>query len=645
MSLFKLARNNIKHNLKSYIVYFFAMCFSVFTTYSFLALIFSDNYASQSFAVMFSVFGIIILAFIFFFLMSSNKSFIRARKQEISTYALLGMDTRRIGRLLFLETLILGSVALIVGIALGIFFSKLIAMILINMTLADYSGDVTFSISRIAVYITIGIFFIIFCFMGSSGHRVINKFNLVDLFKASKVSEKRSKGSYVMLILSLALIGCGYYWAWSLSAMKVLGMLVTILLVVVLGTHMFFWGGFQKLLHLLKGNKRHFYKDANLISLSFLSHRAKTIATTMATIAILVASGTTAVSFGYTLFQSAGVMTYHDNGYDVSFVTDDAGVIQGVTDIINKHDIKLESISKVDAYMVTDKEVDFPITKGAYVEDKGLGIISESQYNALIQEVRSDATPMDITKGEVTVGYNPNMMGKDWKGAKLVFEDRELPVTKVDGFAYRGGRMVLIIMDDGEFEDLRAQGEITPLKGAQGVKQLVGVNYPKALEQKAVATELKAYLKQNASEWHITYFDYTAILGFFGQICFIGFFMCIMLILMTASMLYFKQVTMAAEEKTQYMTLRRLGIGEAMEKKAIRKRLLPVFVVPLLIGIVHSLFAMKAADTMFFTNMFPIANSYMAVLKTSAIMYIAYIAVYGIFYIVTKNQYNRILNK
>ncbi len=645
MRLTSLALSNIKHNIKSYAVYFFAMCFSVFTTYSFLALIFGEHYNNEYYSIMFSVFGLVILAFILFFLMSSNKSFIKARKKEISTYALFGMDNGRIGRLLFLETLMLGTVALVVGIGCGIFFSKLIAMILIDMTMADYIGDVSFTINRIAIYITIGIFFTIFCMMGMSGRRVIKKFNLVDLFKASKVSEAKSKGSYIMLILSLALIACGYYWAWALDAMRVLGMLVTILLIVILGTHMFFWGGFQKLLHLLKKNKGHFYKDVNLISVSFLSHRAKTIATTMATIAILVASGTTAVSFGYSLFKSTEIMTYKENGFDVYFYAKDVELVDDVKALIEKHGLSIQSEVVRDIYTIEDKDVNFPITDGAYMAGHSLTVCSESAYNKVAHKVKADIGPIQIEKGGVTIAYNNYMMGRDWTNAKLSFSDRELPVLNVDGYAYKGGSSVLVIMDDEEFSELVDIGEITKLVDDKEAESFIGINYDEALNSPEVAKELKTLLGKRSDRYSIAYRNYNDFLQFFGQMCFIGFFMCVMLILMTASMLYFKQITIATEEKSQYDTLRRLGISEELERKAIKKRLLPVFIVPLLIGIVHSLFAMKAADTMFFTNMIPVANSYLVVLKTSAIMYLAYIVVYGAFYIITKNQYRRILNK
>jgi putative ABC transport system permease protein len=52
---------------------------------------------------------------------------------------------------------------------------------------------------------------------------------------------------------------------------------------------------------------------------------------------------------------------------------------------------------------------------------------------------------------------------------------------------------------------------------------------------------------------------------------------------------------------------------------------------------------MKTADTVVFSNMIPVENSYLSVLGYSSIMYLAYAAVYCVFYFITKAQFGRIV--
>jgi putative ABC transport system permease protein len=215
MKLRQMAYSNIKHNLRKYVMYFLSLCFSVFTVYAFLGLMFNDAVelifqSDMRYRVILLSFGVIIVVFVFFFMLNANNSFIRARKKEISMYSLFGMPNGKIGKLLFIETLMVGITALIAGIGLGIFFSKLTAMILLNMIVPDYVGTVAFSVSVPSVFITASVFIGIFCVLGLGGLFIINRFELVDLFKGDKTSEGNPKGSWILLAVSLGLIGYGY---------------------------------------------------------------------------------------------------------------------------------------------------------------------------------------------------------------------------------------------------------------------------------------------------------------------------------------------------------------------------------------------------------------------------------------------------
>jgi putative ABC transport system permease protein len=99
----------------------------------------------------------------------------------------------------------------------------------------------------------------------------------------------------------------------------------------------------------------------------------------------------------------------------------------------------------------------------------------------------------------------------------------------------------------------------------------------------------------------------------------------------------------AEEERHQYSMLRKIGMDSHTENKIIVRRLLPVFFIPLAVGISHSMFAMKTADTLVFSNIISAENSYFAVLAFSSVMYGMYGIVYGIFYLITKGQYSRIV--
>lgn len=648
MSLTKLAISNMKHNAKKYAMYFFAMCFCIFTTYSFLVLMNSESVLNKVtdsvyYQTLFTGFGIAILIFTLFFLISSNNSFIRARKKELSTYALFGMQNAKISRLLFLETFIIGILALIVGIALGIFFSKLLAMILLKMLMSGFTGNVAFAVEPNAMLITVLIYFGIFIIMGLSGTRVINKFKLVDLFKADKVPEGKTNGSYVMLIISAILILGGYYFAISPNPITVLVLMIPIIIVVVLGTYLFYLGGFQKIMYFIKRNKKKYYKKSKLISISLLSHRTRTMATMMATIAILVAIGTTAIAFGYTLYQSAEQETFGRNSFDVYFYTDDETVVNDVYDVFKKHDV--EATSKI----VFQRYASNPNITGNIDDlfgDSNVMTYRESEFNRIVEVAKDSNEKVSVQRGDALILYPRYVTDLNAEHAKLQYQNTVLNgslIPTTNGYNF-GGASHTLILNDHDFDELQAAGEITVKIGDGGSEYwpFYGINYENALTSREVALELEETLSGRTGSHRISYTTYNEQLGVFGLLCFVGYFMCAVFILMTASMLYFKQITVATEERKQYLMLRKIGMDKDEENKVVARRLKPIFFFPLILGIIHSVFAMKGADTIIFSTYFSTqGDTFLSVLKTSLVMYVAYTLVYTLFYFITKAQYKQ----
>lgn len=654
MNLLSLALRNIKQNRKKYIMYIFSMSFSVFTAYTFLALL-GNEYVMLAFQydkryqALLSSFGVIIMVFVTFFLISSNNSFIRARKKEISTYSLFGMTNGRIGKLLFLETIIVGSATLMIGISIGIFFSKLVAMFLLDLSLSNFIGDISFAIDIKAIYITILIFLLIFCIIGLSGLRIINKFELLDLFKADKLPEGKYRGSYVILLLSLLLISIGYYLASNKDPRVVVLGAIPILILVITGTYLFFWGGLPKALDIIKRNKRTHYKGVNLISISAFSHRMKSIASVMATIAVLSAVAATAIATGFTLYSNAEKNTYSNIGFDMYYYSGETNILDDIHNVFSENQTQITHEYTTNLYEAYPNFKPVLLEGYIHISDSKdhFRIYSQSDYNKLISNTKSNLVGVDIQSGEglYIYPYSTDDIGKAMTGHTLSFSDRTINVTSVLRTAIPAfGELHTLVINDGDFKELLISGDILgSTEDGKGDLKATVFNYEDPLKSTDLNRELLMVLSNNALGYKTAFNLYNESLETFGLICFIGFFMSGIFILMTASLLYFKQIMAAEEERHQYKMLRKIGMDDRVENKVIMKRLIPVFFIPLVIGIIHSIFAMKTADTIIFSNMIPIENSYIAVLGFSAVMYIAYAVGYGIFYLVTKAQYERIV--
>src|SRR5690625_5910262 len=82
--------------------------------------------------------------------------------------------------MLFYENLVMGIIALVIGIILGTLLSKLFAMILIK--LMGSTADVDFGTSFLAITQTVRVFMVIILFTSDQGYRFIYCFKLIELF-------------------------------------------------------------------------------------------------------------------------------------------------------------------------------------------------------------------------------------------------------------------------------------------------------------------------------------------------------------------------------------------------------------------------------------------------------------------------------
>ncbi len=137
------------------------------------------------------------------------------------------------------------------------------------------------------------------------------------------------------------------------------------------------------------------------------------------------------------------------------------------------------------------------------------------------------------------------------------------------------------------------------------------------------------------SDAYITdfYTAYEESLQTFGLLIFIAGILGFVFILSTGSILYFKQMTEAEQEKNHYRTLRQLGFQvNDMMKGIIRKQLF-VFLIPLGIGLIHAAFALNVGSVLIAASM----------LTPIIISMVAYILIYLTFAALTIQYYKRIV--
>ena len=128
MTLLQFAFNNVKRNTRVYLAYFLSSVFTIMVFFAFAVNLFHPVIASKRGGAVELIIGqteMAILVFSFLFVLISVSAFLKVRSKEFGILMILGMTKKQLSLLVFLENMIIGCLAIIVGIALGLVFSKL----------------------------------------------------------------------------------------------------------------------------------------------------------------------------------------------------------------------------------------------------------------------------------------------------------------------------------------------------------------------------------------------------------------------------------------------------------------------------------------------------------------------------------------
>lgn len=640
MTLFSIARKNIRKNFTNYFLYISSMIFSIIIYFTFVSLkydqtILETTESSNKISSVFNGASVVLMIFVAIFIWYSNSFFIKKRKREVGLYSLLGVRKKQIGRMLFYENFLMGMIALLVGIVLGSILSTFFVAIL--MKVMGYEAIGNFAISPQAIVNTIIVFTIITVITSIHGYRLIYRFKLIELFKAEQEGEAAPKSSLIIAIMSLLFIGVGYWLAlqdifvsevWR--KMGFLFTLLTILVTVIVGTYLLFSTVTVSFFKLLRKNKHHFWNGINVISTSQLLYRIKGNARTLTIIAVLSATTLTAVGASYSLYYNNRSNAQVSAPNSMMFIATDQNVAKQVEERI-AHDKDHQIIYHM---TVPTMMMDVDITNlgsNNLPDVMEYSIIDHQTFNELAKvQKRNESLSL---KGQEAVvleaGYSESFSPK-YIGASvsLNVNEKSGPITFQQVKAYNvlnpASAGMTIVISDELFSEL-ADG--TSLISMEVFK----VNNED--DAKTLTSEIETMLPREA-HFSSFYSNYAQGLESTGLLIFIGGFLGLVFLAATGSMIYFKQLTEATIDKDRYTILYKIGVNKKEVKKSISKQILFIFSLPLLAGITHSIVALMMLSKLMGTNLvIPV----IICISVYAWIYIAY------YFLTVRNYYKIIM--
>ncbi|WP_291753772.1 FtsX-like permease family protein [Lysinibacillus sp. UBA5990] len=620
MTLFSLARKNIQRNLSNYFLYIASMVFSIVIYFTFVTLKYNDDLSalkqsSQQIKGLMSASSVVLLFFIVIFMAYSNSFFMKKRKKEVALYSLLGVRKQKIGLMLFFENLVIGLVSLVLGIILGFFMSQGLLMILVRLMGYEIVGSLTFSVE--ALVNTAVIFTILFLFTSLQGYRVIYQFKLIDLFHAEKQGEQIPRASLVAAVLGTVLIAFGYYTAASdmftseiWRFFTVLGTPLMVIGVTIVGTYLLFHSVSVFVLTALKRATSWSWKGLNLIGVSQLLYRIRANAKSLSIIAILSATTITAGGGVFGMYYNAEASvrqmlpnTFMWKGDPIEFSQKDV--------------IYNESLS------VKNLRVDTEFSFFEYT------LLKESDYNRLAKLQGKDQN-LHIADGSAVLldaaydeRFSHDFIGEDFKLKNGdSFHVKKMYTESVLNFIPAG---TVLVVNDQEFTATNAE---------EVKMQAIGLDND--LKQQAVS---KNIFKQLSTEQQESFSSvpqsYEDSIATVGALLFVGSFLGLVFLAATGSIIYFKILTEAEEDQAKYAILNKIGVNSKQILKTVAGQVAVIFSAPLIVGIVHSAFALLAFSQLFGMN----------ITKPVILWMIAYSAIYFIYYIFTVRSFYKIVRQ
>lgn len=642
MTVFELALRSMRQNVKHYYLYFFALIFSMSLFFVFASLqhdqqVQSMLESSDKFLVAFQSAAILLIVIILIFTVSSNQIFLRRRSREIGLYQLIGLSKGWVARYLIIENVLLGFGALLAGIICGALISRLFVLILMKLLRLDGLPAIDFSVP--AAFETAIVFVLVAVVTSFQMIFRIYRSTLLNLFKADQQPDLSSQPRSVLAsiltaiyaLLGIVLLGFGYELSGRMVDEQLVLNAFLVLVSTVSGTYILFRVTIRWCFSWLRKRKNGHLGLYNSLSLAPLMHRMKGNANSLTLITVLSALTITLVTMAYSFYYSAEHDTRMAMPDDFTFENrlPDA---QSFTSELESKGIHF-SHHTIEAIRTTGVILN-PLDESSRREGKLLWLPAEQLHEA----GRSLPVP---SYGEA-VHYNAEGLN--------AFDDIDLSKRYPTGIelqtdgqnaSYILNELVLenmlnsnifgsqIVVSEATLKDIEDKMFKTP--------DFEEVHFdtfriPDKAEL-ALASSLYEKYKLDDHFSYDFYSQYRNALELTGILIFIAAFLGLAFLASTGSILYFKQMTEAEQEKQSFRTLRQLGFDEKMIMKGIVQKQMVVFLLPLFIGVLHSIFAVKAASFMIISDItIPTVTSI-----------IAYTAIYFLFAIFTLGYYRKVV--
>ncbi|MGG1484934.1 ABC transporter permease [Peribacillus castrilensis] len=646
MSINQLILRNLKKNLKNYYLYVFALIFSASLYFAFVTLQYDPALdkaeGTVKGAASIKAASILLVAIVSIFLLYANSIFIKRRSKEIGLFQLIGMTKNRIFRILSVENLILYFCSVFLGIFVGFAASKLIIMILFKIMGVQAIATLTFSFQPLVQ--TLIVFSAIYLLIMLMNYAFIKRQTILSLFRVTSMTEgkvkKVSMFEMIIGIFGIMLIIAGYVVSSKLfdgafTQMTELFMaMIVILATVIIGTYLFYKGSVSFIFNIIRKKKDGYLNINEVLSLSSIMFRMKSNAILLTIITTVSALAIGLLSLSYISYYSAEKMAQSSIPTDFSMT--DKGDADAFKEALS--DSKID----YDAKVIDVIQVDVNVKEIMETSLEGVNFDSDIMTVPVISD--ESVKGINLAEDETLFSGYSSMMEKvislkDSGKIELKGKNEVIPQTYMGlnddtflSYYFTSGGLPVAIVDQTIFDRLKR--DVDPkIQKVSSVNIGIDVKDEAELEK---ANDL--FSKMNFKEEHVNdsqLENFTNQKKNMGLMMFIVAFLGLTFLITSGCILYFKQMDESEGEKSNYTILRKLGFTRGDLLRGIQAKQVFNFGIPLVVGLLHSYFAVQSGWFFFGTEVWTPMIIVMAL----------YTALYSIFGILSVFHYKKVIKE
>lgn len=650
----RLALSNIRKNAKIYLPYLLTSTFTVMMCYVIHSLAVNQSLKETSMTapvvLMLGTWVVIFFSVIFLFYV--NSFLIKRRKKEIALYNILGMEKKHVMIMMLYETIFTTIVSLVLGILFGAVFSKLMFLLLVNVS--QIQTAITFEIPQSTILLTVTVYGAIFFAAYLFNVIQIKLANPIELLRGGNSGEKEPKVKWLFTLIGFITLGGGYYLAQTIEdPMDALSLFFVAVILVIIGTYCLFTSGSIMILKLLKKNKRFYYQTSHFTSVSQMIYRMKQNAVGLASICILCTCILVMISSTVTLNLgiSDTVHMVQDENFMMKMMPHSGEQLPSqkeldtlytrIQDELQENHVEISAFITREVYKVAYNEKD-----GEYVTGEGSDGRDFKTFSAMTLDEYNRAYHKNMTlkDNEVLVHSNfeklkeqMNINGKiiDVKSEvhdQYFLETEFSEGTKLTGIVFKDEKTlkdVLFVLEDQvsptEYMSITYQDEADSETAEKVIQNI--------LEEKKNAEE---YVVFTSSQYEMENMFHDS----YGSLFFLGIFLGLLFLMAAILIMYYKQLSEGYEDQKRFEIMQNVGMSKKEVKQAIRSQVLIFFFLPLVIAVVHMAFAFKMIMKMFG---YLIASGEGLFITCTVVSVIILAIIYTIVYVLTAKTYYKIV--